>query len=264
MFVDSHTHLYSKKFDRDREEVVQRAVEAGVEAFYLPNIDSTSIDAMLDVELKWPNLCFAMMGLHPCSVKENYQEELATVEKWLDKRAFCAVGEIGIDLYWDKTYLDQQQDAFLTQVKWAKERRLPIVIHSREATELIIELLEEVNDERLRGIFHCFTGDAAQAERIIEMGFLLGIGGVLTFKNAGLDKTMENIDLNHVVLETDSPYLAPAPHRGKRNESAYLVRVAERLAEIKDLSIEEVGRITSRNSYAVFGKSGIFVPQTTD
>jgi len=264
MFVDSHTHLYSKKFDGDREEMVQRAIDVGVEAFYLPNIDSSSIDAMLKVEEKWPNRCFAMMGLHPCSVKENYQDELAVVEEWLNKREFCAVGEIGIDLYWDKTFLAQQKEAFLTQVQWAKDRRLPIVIHSREATDLIIELLQGVNDDRLKGIFHCFTGSPAQAKKITDLGFYLGIGGVLTFKNAGLDKTMETVDPDHLVLETDSPYLAPAPHRGKRNESAYLVRVAERLAEIKNAPVENIGRITSRNSYAVFGKSGIFVPQATD
>jgi TatD DNase family protein len=260
MFVDTHTHLYSRKFDRDRGEVIQRALDAGVEAFYIPNIDRNSIEGMLRLEEDYPQQCFAMMGLHPCSVKDDYREELAVVDEWLHKRDFCAVGEIGIDLYWDKTYFEQQREAFLQQVEWAKARSLPIVIHSRESIDILIELLREVNDERLRGIFHCFTGNPEQAEAIIDLGFHLGIGGVLTFKNAGLDKTVESIPLKHLVLETDSPYLAPVPYRGRRNESAYVVKVAERLAEVKKLPLEEVGRVTRENSYAIFGKSGIFIP----
>lgn len=264
MFVDTHTHLYSRKFDRDRSEVIQRALDAGVEAFYLPNIDRSSIEAMLQLEESYPQQCFAMMGLHPCSVKEDFREELAAVEGWLSRRAFCAVGEIGIDLYWDKTFFEQQKEAFLQQIEWAKELALPIVIHSRESIDIIIELLQGVNDERLRGIFHCFTGNRRQASAIIDLGFHLGIGGVLTFKNAGLDKTVASIPLEHLVLETDSPYLAPVPHRGKRNESAYVVSVAERLAEVKGLPLEEVASVTRENSYAIFGKSGIFVPHAAD
>ena len=261
MLVDTHTHLYVKKFDHDRDAVIQRAFDEGVEAFYLPNIDSRSIEGMLSLESVYPGRCFAMMGLHPCSVGVGYEEELAVVREWLERRAFCAIGEIGIDLYWDKSSLEQQKEAFLMQIEWAKELDMPIVIHSRESIELIIGMLREVRDERLRGIFHCFTGNRQQAEAIVDFGFFRGIGGGLTFKNAGLDKTMESVDLRNVVLETDAPYLAPVPHRGKRNESAYIRRVAERLAEVKGITLREVAEVTTRNAYHIFGKSGRFVPQ---
>lgn len=261
MLVDTHAHLYAKRFDQDREAMLQRAFDAGVEAIYLPNIDGGSIEAMLALEAAYPQQCFAMMGLHPCSVDADYESALALVREWLDRRDFCAVGEIGIDLYWDKTFLRQQQEAFLTQVTWAMERELPVVIHSRESIDLIIELLQEVRDERLRGIFHCFTGDERQARAAIDLGFYLGIGGVLTFKNSGLDRVLASVDLAHLVLETDAPYLAPAPYRGKRNESAYVRLVAERLATVKELSPEEVAYRTTRNAYAVFGKAGRFVPE---
>lgn len=260
MFVDTHTHLYVKQFNHDRDEVIARARRAGVEAFYLPNIDRESIEAMLALEEAYPGCCFAMMGLHPCSVTADFREELALVREWLERRPFCAIGEIGIDLYWDKTFVAQQQEAFLTQVEWAKERALPVVIHSRDSIDMIMALLREVQDERLRGIFHCFTGTVEQAKAALELGFHLGIGGVVTFKNGGLDKVVDAIPLDQLVLETDSPYLAPVPYRGKRNESAYVVQVAERVAEIKGLPVSEVGRITSRNAYGIFGKSGIFVP----
>lgn len=261
MVVDTHAHLYAKRFDQDRDAMLERAFEAGVEAVYLPNIDEGSIEAMLQLEAAYPQHCFAMMGLHPCSVDGDYQAALATVRAWLDRRAFCAIGEIGIDLYWDKTFVRQQQAAFLTQVGWALERELPIVIHSRESIDMIIELLQSVGDARLRGIFHCFTGDARQAQAAIDLGFLLGIGGVLTFKNSGLDKVVRAIDLDHLVLETDAPYLAPAPHRGKRNESAYVRLVAEYLADLKGLPLEMVAQRTTRNAYALFGKSGKFIPE---
>ena len=250
--IDTHTHLYAKQFDSDRDVMIQRAADAGVEQFFLPNIDSSSIPGMLALEEKYPERCFAMMGLHPCSVKENVEEELKVVESWLQKRPFCAVGEIGIDLYWDKTFFEQQKEAFLRQIRWAKSMDLPIVIHAREATDLIIGLLEQEKDERLRGIFHCFTGTAAQAEAIIGLGFLLGIGGVVTFKNAGLDKVVAGIDLQHLVLETDAPYLAPAPKRGKRNESAYVRLVAEKIAAVQQRPFAEVAAQTTANALALF------------
>ena len=250
--IDTHTHLYLNQFDADRAVMIQRAMDQKVQAFYLPNIDSSSIEPMLELEAAYPQQCFAMMGLHPCSVKEDYEEELALVREWLDRRPFCAVGEIGIDLYWDKTFFEQQKAAFLQQAAWAVDLDIPIVIHSRESTDILIEILQSIKEEKLRGIFHCFGGTIEQAEAIIDLGFDLGIGGVLTFKKSGLDKTMEAIDLNHVVLETDSPYLAPTPYRGKRNESAYTRIVAEKLAVIKDLSLEEVARITTANAERIF------------
>ena len=250
--IDTHTHIYLEQFDEDREEMIQRALDSGVEQFFLPNIDSSSITRMLDLEEAYPGRCFAMMGLHPCSVKENFKEELAIVREWLDERPFCAVGEIGIDLYWDKTFLEQQKEAFLIQVDWAKELGVPIVIHSREATDILIELVEQAKDERLTGVFHCFSGTEEQARRIIGLGFYLGIGGVVTFKNAGLDKVMEKAGLEHVVLETDSPYLAPVPRRGKRNESAYVRLVAEKLAAIKGISFREVAEVTTKNAERLF------------
>lgn len=252
--VDTHTHLYVDRFQEDIKEVLERSQENQVEAFFLPNIDQDSISDMLALEAAYPDRCFAMMGLHPCSVKENYKEELAIVKDWLFKRSFCAVGEIGIDLYWDKTFVKQQEEAFLQQIEWAKELDLPIVIHSRESTDIIIKLLQTVKEERLRGIFHCFGGTVAQAEQIIGLGFHLGIGGVLTFKKSGLDKTMEAVDLNWVVLETDSPYLAPVPYRGKRNESAYIRLIAEKLALVKGVSLAEVAEITTRNAAKIFGR----------
>jgi TatD DNase family protein len=252
MLIDTHTHLYLEQFDKDRDEMIQRAVETGVEKFYLPNIDSSSSDSMLALEAKYPERCFAMMGLHPCSVKENYQEELAIVKEWLDKRPFCAVGEIGIDLYWDKSFFEQQKEAFLTQIEWAKALNLPIVIHSREATDIIIEILQEVNDDQLGGIFHCFGGTLEQANKIIDLGFYLGIGGVLTFKKAGLDKVLVEVPMERIVFETDSPYLAPVPYRGKRNESAYVRLVAEKLMEVKGLTFKEIAAKTSENAEHVF------------
>jgi TatD DNase family protein len=250
--IDTHTHLYAKQFNSDRDDMIQRAVDSGVEKFFLPNIDSGSIEGMLALEDKYPERCYAMMGLHPCSVKENVAEELALVESWLRKRPFCAVGEIGIDLYWDKTFFEQQKEAFLQQVRWAKALELPIVIHSREATDIIIELLQEERDERLRGIFHCFTGTEEQAKSIIDLGFLLGIGGVVTFKNGGLDKVVANLDLKDLVLETDAPYLAPAPKRGKRNESAYVRLVAEKVAAVLQRPFTEVAEQTTANALALF------------
>ena len=250
--VDTHSHLYAEEFDLDSAKVVADAFRLGVESIYLPNVDSRSIERMLKLEAQYPNACFAMMGLHPCSVNLNYTEELSVVRSWLDRRKFVAIGEIGIDLYWDKTFIDQQKIAFKQQINWAIEFNLPIVIHCRDAFEEILEILESF--EKLpKGIFHCFSGSAEQAQRILKLNsFKLGIGGVLTFKNSGLDKVIEQISIEHLVLETDSPYLAPVPHRGKRNESAYLFIIAKKLAEIKNLSLDEVASITSVNARSIF------------
>lgn len=254
ILTDTHTHLYSSQFDEDRTNVINSSIEQGISRLFLPNIDSSSIEGMLALEKEFPNNCYAMMGLHPCSVKENYKEELALAEEWLNKRDFCAIGEIGIDLYWDKSTLAIQQEAFRTQIMWAKERNLPFVIHCRDAFDEIFEIMDELNDDKMCGIFHCFTGNLEQANHIINYGgFKLGIGGVVTFKNGGLDKVVEQIDLKNLVLETDSPYLAPVPYRGKRNESSYLLNIAEKISEIHQVSLEEVAKITTVNSEEVFG-----------
>lgn len=250
--VDTHTHLYLEQFDEDRPAVIERAIDQGIDNFYLPNVDGGTIEAMLQMEVDFPGRCHAMMGLHPCSVNDTFEKELKVVEDWLGRRSFVAIGEIGIDLYWDKTYVEEQREAFRRQANWAKSLGIPIVIHSRDSTDMLIELVKEEQDGRLAGIFHCFTGTLEQAEQIIDLGFHLGIGGVLTFKNAGLDKTVEKIDLRHLVLETDAPYLAPAPHRGKRNESAYVRLVAEKLASVKGKLTEEVARVTSLNADRIF------------
>lgn len=252
MLIDTHTHLYAKAFNNDREEMIQRARDAGVAQFLLPNIDEESIAGMIDLEEKYPGRCFPMMGLHPCSVGANYQNDLAWVKRWLDQRDFIAIGEIGVDLYWDKTYVEEQKAAFLQQAEWAIERDRPIVIHSRESIDMLIELIRSMGDPSLRGVFHCFTGDVRQAEKIMNLGFYLGIGGVLTFKNSGLDKTLAEISLDRVILETDAPYLAPVPHRGKRNESAYVSLVADKLASIKQLPVAEIAEQTSRNAQTLF------------
>jgi TatD DNase family protein len=252
--VDTHTHLYAKEFDHDREVVIKAAIEAGISRFYLPNIDSGSVPALFGTCRDFPEHCFPMMGLHPCSVNSRYGDELKVVEHWLEKKRFYAIGEIGIDLYWDKTYINQQKDAFAQQVELAKKYRLPIVIHTRNAFEEVFEIVAGMNEPGLRGIFHCFSGSADEARRIISLGgFKLGIGGVLTFKNSGLDAALSGVGLEHLVLETDSPYLAPAPHRGKRNESAYLRLVAEKLAALKHTSLEEVAAVTTRNAAEIFG-----------
>lgn len=253
VMIETHTHLYAEQFNQDRAETMERAFAAGVEKIYLPAIDSKTHTAMFDLEAAYPDRVFAMMGLHPCSVKENYEEELAVVKKYLDSRGFCAVGEIGIDLYWDKSTLEIQKDAFRRQTEWAKDLNIPIVIHSRESIDVVIEMLEEMKDERLRGIFHCFTGNVEQGNKIIDLGFHLGIGGVVTFKNAGLDKTVAELPLESLVLETDSPYLAPKPYRGKRNETAYLRLIAEKIAGLHGVPFTKVDEITSQNAKSIFG-----------
>lgn len=254
ILTDTHTHLYSEQFDEDIEQVISSCINRGITRLFLPNIDSTSIDVMMKLGEQYPENCFPMMGLHPTSVKENYKEELALVEEWMNKQKFCAIGEIGIDLYWDKTHIKEQQEAFRFQIELAKKYGLPFVIHCRDAFNEIFEILDELNDDKMRGIFHCFTGTVEQANHIINYGnFKLGIGGVVTFKNSGLDKVVEQIDLAHLVLETDSPYLAPAPFRGKRNESSYLINIAEKIAEIHQTTIEAAAKITTENSKQVFG-----------
>lgn len=253
MLIDTHTHLYSEEFDEDRDAMIQRAFDAGIEHFYIPAIDSSYTERMLDLEANYPNNMHLMMGLHPTYVKpETFEEELAHVKEWLDKRSFSAVGEIGIDLYWDKTTLPQQQIAFKKQINWAKEKGLPIVIHGRDSFEEIFEILEEEKDEKLYGIFHCFTGTKEDAERAIGFNLKLGIGGVATFKNGKIDQFLHEIPLEHIVLETDSPYLAPVPYRGKRNESSYMVNVVNRLAEIYQVSEKEIAQSTSQNALSVF------------
>lgn len=253
MFIDTHTHLFTDQFDEDRDVIVQKAIAAGVEKLLLPNIDETSITALHDLASKYPNNCYPMMGLHPGSVDENWKEKLAIIEKNLFTNKYVAVGEIGMDLYWDKTFQKEQADVFLQQIKWAKELKLPIVIHAREAFQEIFDIVDQVNDQELTGIFHCFTGTFEQAQHILQYGgFKLGIGGVLTYKKAGLDKVIEKISIEHLVLETDSPYLPPVPYRGKRNESSYLLQIAERLAEVYQISLKEVEEITTQNAKEVF------------
>ena len=253
IITDTHTHLYSDEFDLDRNEMIQRAINAGVTRFFVPAIDSSCTQSMYDLEQAYPEKVFLMMGLHPTYVKENYEAELEHVEAELGKRKFLAVGEIGIDLYWDKTHLKEQQIAFKRQIQLAKKYKLPIVIHCRDAFDEIFEVLEAEKGTDLFGIFHCFTGTYEQALRAISFNMKLGIGGVVTFKNGKIDQFLHQIDLKHLVLETDSPYLAPIPYRGKRNESSYIVGVVEKLAEIYSLPVAEIAKITTENSIAVFG-----------
>ncbi len=252
IITDTHTHLYSEQFDQDRKLVIQKALDVGVSRFFIPAIDSSYTKSMLTLEKDFPKNVFLMMGLHPTSVKDNYKEELNLVKECIDKRNFYAVGEIGIDLYWDKTHLKEQQEAFKTQIGWAKEKNLPIVIHCREAFDEIFEVLDEVKDEKLHGIFHCFTGTLEQARRAMSFNMKLGIGGVVTFKNGGIDKFLNEIELNNIVLETDAPYLAPAPFRGKRNESAYIINILDKLVDIYKLTPQEIADITTQNSKDVF------------
>jgi len=252
-FVDTHTHLFSPSFEEDRTEIVQRAIKAGVETMLLPNIDVESIEPMYNLCAQFPQNCFPMMGLHPGSVDEKWEENLEVIRKNLFERKNCAVGEIGMDLYWDKTFVNEQAEAFRRQVNWAKELNLPIVIHAREAFDEIFAIVDELNDERLTGVFHCFTGTLEQAKKIQNYGgFKLGIGGVLTYKKAGLDEILKDVDLSELILETDSPYLPPTPHRGKRNESAYLLHVAEKLADVKGVSLAEVAQLTTKNANELF------------
>lgn len=252
IFTDTHTHLYSEAFDEDREAMMKRAIDKKIERFFIPAIDSSYTQAMLDLEKQFPEHVYLMMGLHPTSVKANYKEELAHVEKMMSEKRFCAVGEIGIDLYWDKSTLDIQKIAFKHQIQLAKKYKLPIVIHCREAFDEIFEVLETEKSDDLFGIFHCFTGNLEQARKAISYNMKLGIGGVVTFKNGKIDQFLNEIDLKHIVLETDAPYLAPVPYRGKRNESSYLIKVVDKLSYIYKVSPEEIAKITTENSFKIF------------
>lgn len=233
--------------------MLQRAISAGVGRFYLPAIDSSVIENMLQMELDYPEHCFAMMGLHPCSVKEDYKNELAIAAAWLEKRRFIAVGETGLDFYWDKTFVPQQYEAFETQVQWARNLGIPVVIHSRESTPECIDVIKKMQDGNLRGVFHCFGGSLEEAKAITDLGFCLGIGGVLTYKNSGLGAVLAQLPLDNLVLETDAPYLSPVPLRGKRNESAYLTYIADKLASVKQISVSEVMQVTTANAEQLFG-----------
>jgi TatD DNase family protein len=253
-FIDTHSHLYSEQFDKDRSKVIAQAINAGVDTILLPNISSNYTKGMLTLCSEFPNNCYPMMGLHPCDVtEESYDVEIAHVEKQLETGKYIGVGEIGLDLHWDKTTLEIQKKAFIHQIKLAKKYQLPIAIHVRDSFNEAIEIIESLNDKNLRGVFHCFTGDSKDAKRVNSLGgFYLGIGGVLTFKNSGLDKTIAEVDINTLILETDAPYLAPTPFRGQRNESKYIINIAEKLAEVYNISIEKVAEITTKNAKNIF------------
>jgi len=253
MITDTHTHLYSEQFDLDRDAMIQRAKDAGVQRFFIPAIDSSYIERMFSLKENYPSDVFLMMGLHPTSVKENFRNELQHVKNWIEKKSFVAIGEIGIDLYWDKTFLAEQQEAFQLQIQWAKQKNLPIVIHCREAFDEIFEILELEKAPNFRGIFHCFTGTLEQAKKAISYNMKLGIGGVATFKNGKIDTFLSQIPLQNIVLETDAPYLSPVPFRGKRNESSYITYVVEKLATIYKVSFNDIAKITTENSKEVFG-----------
>ena len=252
MFIDTHTHLYDERLIKDGAQI-QRAIDAGVTKMYMPNCDRHTIDSMLQITDEWPINCMPMMGLHPCYVKENYKEELAIVAEWLEKRRFYAVGEIGLDYYWDMTFKTQQIEAFETQIDWALNYKIPIVIHSRESTTDCIEIVRKKQNGKLKGIFHCFGGSMEEAKQIVELGFYLGIGGVVTYKNTNLPEILNEIPLKHIVLETDAPYLAPVPYRGKRNESSYIPVIAQKIADIKNIPLAEIASVTTRNAEDIFG-----------
>ncbi len=252
MLIDTHCHLYLEEFKKDIDEVILHAQKNEVQQFFLPAINSETTEALLKLEEKFPNHCFAMMGLHPCYVKENFQDELDFVASWLKKRKFAAIGECGLDFYWDKTFIKEQYIVLEKQIEWALEYNIPLILHTRSATQETIDVIKKYKTENLKGIFHCFGGSMEEANQIIELGFYLGIGGVITYKNAGLDIVMKELDLKHIVLETDAPYLSPVPFRGKRNESKYLLTIAEKIATIKNCSLEEIKSITTNNANKLF------------
>ena len=252
-FIDTHAHVYAAELTSDLDLVMKNALAIGINKIIMPAIDSSSLDAMLKVEQQFPENCIAMMGLHPCYVKENYKEELKLVEEWIEKRKFIAIGEIGLDFYWDKTFTKEQHIVFETQMQWALDLNLPIAIHTRNAMGETIEAVKPFAKKGLRGVFHCFSGSKESAEQIIGMGFHLGLGGVLTYKNAGVAEAVKDIPIEYFVLETDAPYLAPVPYRGKTNEPAYMLEVAKKLAEIKSLPLHEIAAITTSNAEKLFG-----------
>lgn len=250
--IETHAHIYDKQFAKEQDDIIARALEEGVEKIFMPNIDADSIDGMLELELRYPDICVPMMGLHPGSVDKHFEKQLYLVEDWLQKRSFTAVGEVGIDLYWDKTFKEQQIEAFSLQIAWAKKLQIPIIIHCRDAFQETISVVESMKDDTLSGVFHCFSGTIEDAKRIAALDFKIGIGGVVTFKNGGLAELMPELPLEQMVLETDSPYLAPKPFRGKRNEPSYLKIITEKIAELKKISVEEVATVTTKNAMEVF------------
>lgn len=251
--IDSHVHLYDEKFDSDRDAMIQRALDAGVQRMYMPNCNSETIEGMLAIEKQFPGICLSMMGVHPCYIHANYKQELSIVEAWLQQRDFVAIGEIGLDYYWDKTFIQEQKEAFTVQMEWALARSRPVVIHMRESTRDTLDLVRPFSELGLRGVFHCFSGSLETAKEIIAMGFYLGIGGVLTYPKAGIQQVIQEIDVEHLILETDAPYLSPVPHRGRRNESAFLPHVATLLADLKQMSLEELRLKTNNNCVELFG-----------
>lgn len=253
--IETHAHIFAEQFDEDRDDVIERAVEEGVERIYMPNIDSTSVDRMMEAEERYDS-CIATIGLHPCSVQKDFEKELYVVEDWLSKRSFAAIGEAGIDLYWDKTYQKQQEEALAIQLEWAKKYRIPIILHCRDSFEETLALVEKHNSDELTGVFHCFTGSAADAQKVADQGFKIGLGGVATFKNGGLREVIPALDLNTIVVETDAPYLAPTPKRGKRNEPAFIKFVAQKIADLKEMPLEEVIDITTKNANDLFQYKG--------
>ena len=253
MLIDTHSHIYSEDFHDDIDEVLQNAYNNDVKKIILPNIDSGSIKRLIDLSNAYPHVCYPLMGLHPTSVSEDYREELSVVEYWLDKHKFYGIGEIGIDLYWDRTWFEQQKEAFIYQIKLAKTRKLPIVIHVRESFNEVFEIVKAEQDGSLKGIFHCFSGNETEAQKITDLGFLLGIGGVVTYKNSNLKQVLKNVKINNLVIESDAPYLSPEPKRGRRNESSFLVYNAQKISEIYELPIKEIAEITTSNARTLFG-----------
>lgn len=249
--IETHAHLYADKFDEDRAEIMERAVEVGVKKFYMPNIDHESIEPMLEVEAQFP-ATIATMGIHPCSIEKHFEKQLYEIEDWLNKRKFVAVGEIGLDFYWDKSLMEEQKEALKIQIELAKKHQIPIILHCRDSFDETYEIVKEMKDNNLKGVFHCFTGSAEDAKKVIDLGFFVGIGGVVTFKNGGLAEHIPDIDINRIVLETDAPYLAPTPKRGKRNEPAFLDLIAQKIADLKQISKEELVKITSSNANQLF------------
>ena len=252
MLIDTHSHIYTEDFSDDIAEVIQRAYENEVRKIILPNIDSSTIKKLLDLSEQYPQVCYPLMGLHPTSVNEDYKEELELVEFWLQKQKFYGIGEIGIDLYWDKTFVNEQTDAFRRQIRMAIKYDLPIVIHFRESFNEVMAVLQEEKVPGLRGVFHSFSGTLEQAQQVIDLGFKLGVNGVVTFKNSGMDKVIEKVDPSHIILETDAPYLTPVPFRGKRNESSFLIYVARKVAELHGISVQELAKRSSQNAESLF------------
>ena len=253
MFIDSHAHIYQGKFGDDLDEVIQKSQEKGVEKIFMPNVDSKSIDRMLDIEYRFSKICIPMMGLHPCSVKKQFEKELYIVEDWLSKRSFCAVGEIGLDYYWDTAFAKEQREALKVQIELAIKYKIPIVLHTRDSFDDTFSIMKEYVERGLKGVFHCFTGTVKQARKIEEIGFYYGLGGAVTFKNGGMEQVVPALNLDHILLETDAPYLTPVPYRGKRNDPSYIPLIAQKIADLKQIDIDTIGEKTSMNTLDIFG-----------